>query len=68
MEHCDDCNVCIEGLDHHCGFFNKCIGGKQKYAFYLFLLCVGMGFFGLIFAISTNADVWFLSYSFPQIM
>ena len=24
--HCSDCNVCIEGYDHHCVFFSKCIG------------------------------------------
>ena len=24
--HCDDCNVCIRGYDHHCIFYGKCIG------------------------------------------
>ena len=25
MEHCEDCQVCVEGIDHHCVFFSKCI-------------------------------------------
>jgi palmitoyltransferase ZDHHC9/14/18/palmitoyltransferase len=54
MEHCDDCKVCIEGLDHHCGFFSKCIGGFQKYFFYAFLCISFLGFFGLIITMTAN--------------
>ena len=25
-EHCNVCNVCIKGYDHHCVFYSKCIG------------------------------------------
>lgn len=25
-EHCPDCDICIEGMDHHCPWSSKCIG------------------------------------------
>ncbi len=43
MTHCDECEVCIDTIDHHCGYFHKCIGGYQKFAFYAAL------FFGFCF-------------------
>lgn len=32
--HCSDCNVCIEGFDHHCMFYSKCIGAGNIFYFY----------------------------------
>ena len=34
MEHCIDCQVCISGMDHHCVFYSKCIGGSNTRWFY----------------------------------
>ena len=34
-QHCFSCSVCIPNSDHHCGIFGKCIGYKNKVAFYL---------------------------------
>ena len=34
MEHCEDCDVCVWGHDHHCVFFSKCIEGGNIYSFY----------------------------------
>lgn len=48
MVHCKECEVCIWGSDHHCGFFNKCIGGYQKWAFYACLLLGFLSFVVLI--------------------
>merc|ERR1740139_1661127 len=39
-EHCEDCDVCIDDLDHHCVFFGKCIGGGNLYAFYGTIVCL----------------------------
>mgnify|MGYP003295712785 CR=1 FL=1 len=54
-QHCNICNVCIEGYDHHCSWMNTCIGkGNLKY-FYLYVL--GTAIFIIYFVIS------FLSHS-----
>ncbi len=34
-QHCFACGVCIPNVDHHCGVFGKCIGYRNKIAFYL---------------------------------
>ncbi len=38
--HCPECDVCIEGYDHHCPWTGKCIGKKTTYFFYTFLTSV----------------------------
>ena len=37
--HCDKCDVCIKGYDHHCPWTGKCIGVNNFKAFYTFI-CV----------------------------
>ena len=34
--HCVDCDICIEGYDHHCPWTGKCIGEKNLNGFYMF--------------------------------
>ena len=38
--HCSDCNICIEGHDHHCPWTGKCIGEKNLTAFYIFVVSI----------------------------
>jgi len=34
--HCPDCNVCVEGYDHHCVWMGTCIGKQNFKAFSIF--------------------------------
>eukprot|EP00968_Pinguiococcus_pyrenoidosus_P001605 scaffold70_cov242-Pinguiococcus_pyrenoidosus.AAC.10 len=36
-QHCYDCNVCVEDLDHHCPWTGKCIGKRTIVLFRVFL-------------------------------
>jgi hypothetical protein len=38
--HCPDCNVCIEGYDHHCPWIGKCVGSNNSCSFYFFLMMI----------------------------
>ena len=37
VEHCYDCDVCIEGHDHHCPWSSKCISTKNMTVFYFWV-------------------------------
>ena len=37
VEHCYDCDVCIQDLDHHCPWTSKCIGKGNMFTFYAFV-------------------------------
>ena len=49
--HCSDCNICIEGMDHHCPWTGKCIGKRNLLSFYIFVISVFflIGFFICLF-------------------
>ena len=36
--HCPDCNICIDGYDHHCPWMGQCIGKRNMRAFVSFNL------------------------------
>ena len=38
--HCEDCDVCIEGYDHHCPWIGKCVGSGNIGSFYFFLVMI----------------------------
>ena len=44
-KHCSFCNICVEKMDHHCPWTGKCIGRKNIFPFYIFILAV-YGFIG----------------------
>ena len=39
-EHCYDCNICVEGHDHHCPWTGKCIGKNNLTSFYIFIFSI----------------------------
>ncbi|CDW77513.1 dhhc zinc finger domain containing protein [Stylonychia lemnae] len=42
--HCEDCDVCIKGYDHHCIFFGKCIGEGNLCSFWTTIALVFVSF------------------------
>ena len=48
--HCEDCDVCVEGFDHHCPWTGKCIGRRNIIPFYIFLIVTGILIYYIIFA------------------
>mmetsp|Transcript_11332 Transcript_11332/g.14134 ORF Transcript_11332/g.14134 Transcript_11332/m.14134 type:complete len:214 (+) Transcript_11332:158-799(+) len=49
IQHCYRCDVCIQGLDHHCGWVGKCVGKKTYIWFQLFIGAAVIHFIMLIF-------------------
>ena len=49
--HCKYCNVCIEGLDHHCIWIGKCVGKKNMFYFQLFITNVILVYVYIIFIV-----------------
>lgn len=33
IEHCDECEMCVEGYDHHCGVLGNCVGKRNLFSF-----------------------------------
>ena len=38
--HCLDCDICVEGHDHHCPWTGKCIGKNNLTSFYIFIFSI----------------------------
>ena len=64
--HCSQCNICIEGYDHHCSWVSKCIGRKNLYHFYFLILWIVILILYFAFAFVYANENW-LSYRKSQI-
>ncbi len=47
--HCEDCDVCIDGWDHHCVWVGKCIGRENLMVFYVFVATIPIFFTFVMF-------------------
>ena len=52
VEHCFECDICVEGYDHHCPWTGKCIGKNNIYCFYIFITSIIISFVYFIFSLT----------------
>lgn len=53
--HCQFCNVCVQGYDHHCVWIGKCVGKDNLKKFYFLL-----GTVGVIYSIIFGAAIYYV--------
>ena len=51
VEHCDDCGVCVEKMDHHCIWVGKCVAKNNTRSFYGMLIDVGIFYVYIIYCV-----------------
>ena len=51
VEHCEDCGVCIERMDHHCIWVGKCVAKNNTLSFYSMLIDVGIFYAFIIYCV-----------------
>ena len=49
VEHCDDCRVCFEKMDHHCIWMGKCVAKNNTRSFYGMLIDIGIFYAYIIY-------------------
>jgi len=47
VEHCGDCGVCFENMDHHCIWMGKCVAKNNTFYFYAMIADIAV-FYGYI--------------------
>ena len=70
--HCSDCDVCIDGYDHHCPWTGKCIGKGNKLPFMAFIIhtcfffnfLININFFSKIQFFFVNRKLFFIDKTF----
>ena len=57
VNHCYDCDICVEGYDHHCPWTSKCIGRKNLFTFYGFMGCIMLIFGFFIVSLTSIGEI-----------
>lgn len=57
--HCSQCNICVEGHDHHCSWTSKCIGKNNVYYFYFLIFWIIVIIIYYTFAFLIAHEKWF---------
>eukprot|EP00923_Selenidium_pygospionis_P055262 GHVN01096360.1.p1 GENE.GHVN01096360.1~~GHVN01096360.1.p1 ORF type:complete len:329 (+),score=41.27 GHVN01096360.1:268-1254(+) len=57
--HCEDCEVCIAGYDHHCPWTSKCIGEDNVCEFYTWVITglLAIAYMGVMTGLSFHPDL-----------
>ena len=62
--HCEECNICIKGVEHHCSWISKCISKKNKKLYFIFIISTFslilyfiVALFSLIFIRNNNKPI-----------
>lgn len=53
-QHCQTCDICVEGYDHHCPWVSGCVGVKNLLSFYIFIGSLFSGLVVYIFITEVN--------------
>ena len=60
VTHCSECEICIEGYDHHCPWTGHCVGKNNICSFFTFLFSIVLIFFyftvSFVFALEKFAE------------
>ena len=51
VEHCSDCGLCFEKMDHHCVWVGKCVAKNNTRSFYAMLIDVGIFYVYIIYCV-----------------
>ena len=51
VEHCSDCGLCFEKMDHHCVWVGKCVAKNNTRSFYAMLIDVGIFYTFIIYCV-----------------